>query len=109
MVFVPLALIFIIFAVSRVILRFRDGSMSGKELFFWIAFWIAAAVVIVWPGLTDRAAKYVGINRGADAVVYISVIVIYYMVFRVYVKLNHLEREITRLVRALAIREAKQK
>lgn len=62
-------------------------------------------MVVVWPGQTDRWAQYLGIERGADGIVYVSIILLYYMMFRIYIKLNLMGHDITRLVRALAVEE----
>jgi hypothetical protein len=101
--FTYLALFFIIFAASRSILRYRDGDMSAKEMWFWLLFWAGASWVLVQPGQTDHFAEYLGIKRGADVIVYASIIVVYYLVFRLYIKLNVLSHEITKLVRAIAV------
>ncbi len=108
MIFTPLALLFIVFAISRVILRYNDELMSFKELLFWGTFWIMAFVVIASPSISDKAARIIGIQRGVDAIIYISIIAIFYLVFRLYIKVSEVEREITRLVRAIAIKEASE-
>jgi len=102
-IFAYVAFFFILFAISRAVLRYRDGAMSWKELVFWLVFWGAAISVVVWPGETARFATILGIQRGADAVVYASIILIYYLVFRIYIKLNVIGHDITRLVRAMAV------
>lgn len=105
MIFAYFAFVFILFAISRAVLRYRDGNMSIRELFFWVLFWCAALSVVAWPGETARFATYLGIQRGADAVVYASLILVYYLVFRIYIRLNVISHDITRLVRAIAVDE----
>lgn len=108
MIFSYFAFFFILFAISRAVLRYRDGAMSWRELAFWLLFWAGALTVVIWPGETARFADLLGIQRGADAVVYASVILVYYLVFRIYIKLNVIGHDITRLVRALAVEEAEK-
>ncbi|MCC2631973.1 MAG: hypothetical protein K0S20_672 [Patescibacteria group bacterium] len=104
--FTILVYIFIGFAWSRALLRYRDRIISVWELLFWTALWGAAATVIAWPGLTGLIAERAGIGRGSDLTVYGSIMLIFYLLFRVYIKIDLLQREITRLVRALAIEQA---
>lgn len=96
---------FAVFAVSRATWQFRKGTLTIAWLMLWVLFWIVAGVVAVLPQTTDVLARVVGVGRGADAVIYLSLIALFYIVFRVYVKIEDVEREITRLVRKLAVDE----
>jgi hypothetical protein len=100
--------VFILFALSRAYLRYRDGSISSREFIFWVAVWVAAAFVIFYPKNTDQIADRLGVSRGADIVVYSAIIVLFYLAFRIYAALNALHHDITRLVRALAIERAER-
>jgi hypothetical protein len=108
-IFAAVAILFILFAWTRSLNRFRVGYMSGREFFFWTVIWFSAAMVVMIPNLSDTIARRIGIGRGADVVVYASIIVILYLLFRLYAYIATIEREITRLVRALALSEEKEK
>ncbi len=64
-----------------------------------------AAVVVVWPEVASRFAGTVGIGRGSDAVVYVAVAFLYYLVFRLVLKQRRLESNISDLVREIALRD----
>lgn len=100
--------IFALFALSRAFLRFRDGKITKKELALWLVVWIAAIVVILLPWTTTFLANVLGITRGADFVVYLSIVVLFYLMFRIYVKLESVEQEITKVVREVAIKKKKK-
>lgn len=68
-------------------------------------FWIIVGGVTLSPQTTDTIAKLVGVGRGVDFIIYISIISLFYLVFRMFVKIEDVEREITKLVRKLAIEE----
>ena len=104
-----LVVAFALFALSRAFLRFKDKKISGKEFAFWLVLWVAAFVVIILPVTSFFFANILGIQRGADFVVYISIILLFYLLFRLYVKIDSVEREITALVRESAIRKGKKK
>ncbi len=92
-----------LFALTRAVFQFKKGSLTIAWLLFWIIFWMAAGIVALLPQTTDTLARLVGVGRGADAVIYLSLMTLFYLVFRTYVKIEKTEREITRLVRKLAL------
>jgi hypothetical protein len=79
---------------------------TRRESLLWALVWLTAAVAIIWPDVTGRLAKALGIGRGADLVLYCSVVVMMIGFLMVYTRLRHLRRELTLVVRALAIRDA---
>lgn len=82
------------------------GWVSRREGAAWASVWLAVGVTVAWPRVTAIAAKSLGIGRGADLVLYCSVIVMMIGFFMVYARLRALRREITLLVRRLAIQDA---
>jgi hypothetical protein len=74
---------------------------------FWLTVWIGAAVVILNPEWTRVVAEVLGIARGADLVFYCAILAMFIGFFLVYAKLRRLDSTLTRIVRALAIEEAR--
>jgi hypothetical protein len=68
--------------------------------------WVGAAVAIAIPGLVQTVAEMLGIGRGADVVLYLSVLGFLWVAFFLYARCLRLERELTALTRHLAIRDA---
>ena len=104
-----LVILFVLFAWSRAFFRMRDKNISIGEFSLWSIIWIAVLVVTIFPNLTSILSKIVGIGRGMDLAVYASVILLFYLMFRLYVKIDSQNKELTKLVRELAIRDAKKK
>ena len=104
-----LALIFALFAMSRVVLRARDKKISVNELFFWLAVWCGLVFVVFFPQITSKVAFFLGIGRGIDVVIYSSIAILFYLIFRLYVKLEENQRSITLLVRELALNKKRKK
>ena len=67
--------------------------------------WVATIAVVLLPKTTDLLAARVGIGRGADLVVYVMLVVLLYVVFRLVMRLQSIERDITRLMRHRALEE----
>lgn len=101
-----LLLAFILFAISRVFLRVKEKVLSTQTGFFWIVIWLAALVGVILPGTTTQLASYFGVGRGVDVIVYISLALLFYLVFRIYVMIEDLRHEITFLIRQLALQNS---
>ncbi len=89
-------------AVVRHVINLRAGMG-------WLLLWIAAAVAIAKPSITAVIAHALGIGRGADLVLYCSILGMLIAFFLVYTRFKRLDREITRLVRHLAIRDVEER
>ena len=70
--------------------------------------WLAAAVAIAWPVLTQRLADALGIGRGTDLVLYLFGLAFLGAAFYFYSRLVRMQRQITQLVRQTAIQEARR-
>lgn len=95
--------LFILFAVIKILGRFRAKEVAFGPLFFWLVFWLAVGVVVWQPNLSTEVANRLGVGRGSDLVLYISVAVLFYVIFRLMVRLEKIEKNITRAVREIAI------
>lgn len=97
--------IFLLFTVSRVILRYRSGEVSLHSMLFWITIFGTATIAVLFPWITSGIAKSLGIGRGVDAVIYASIVLIFYLIFRLYVFLEDIRHEITDLIQKIAIKD----
>ena len=104
-----LLFVFIIFAVSRVILRFKDGEVHLGALLFWLFVWTGAVFVVLSPAKTTKFAKLLGIGRGADIIIYLSLALLFYLVFRINVLVENLETRISQLIREITLKDVKTK
>jgi hypothetical protein len=67
----------------------------------------AIATFLVRPDFLEIFGRFFGVARGADALVYIGIIVLAYFYFHLFNKLTKHELQITRLISATAIKERK--
>lgn len=100
--------LFLLFALSRVFLRFRDGTLHLIGYIFWSCLFGMALLVILFPGLSSIIAHVIGIGRGTDVIIYASITLLFYLVFRIYVYLEDIRHDITDLVQKLALKEIKK-
>ena len=102
-----LIILFALFAFSRAVLRLRGKEITAKEFFLWSVVWIAVIVVAALPSTAIFVSSALGIGRAVDLLLYASIIVLFYLMFRLYVKAEKLEHAITSLTREVAIKKAK--
>ena len=93
-----LTVIFIIFAASRAYLRFKGKSLSLSSLIFWIVLWLATLVFVFDPQISDAIAKLFGLQRGTDTIFFLAIILLFYLIFRLYIKLDTIDKDLTKLV-----------
>ena len=102
-------LLFLLFALSRVILRFKGGALTITGFIFWTGLFSVAIITVLLPKLTSEVAKAAGIGRGVDAVIYSSLVLIFYLIFRLHIFIEDIKHEITTLVRKLAMQDSEKK
>jgi len=94
-------IVFGIFALSRVLLRFKESKFSIMHLMFWVVIWGSTLVVAVFPQLLN----YLNINL----IVYFSILLLLYLSFRNYIGVVENDARLTKMVRYIAITRAKKK
>jgi small membrane protein len=81
------------------------GRVRRRIVAFWLLVWITTAVFAAWPQGTMIVARAVGIGRGTDLVLYSFVFVVLIGFFYIYSRFRRVERDLTLLVRELAVRD----
>jgi hypothetical protein len=90
---------FSFFAIINVWQKAKQGFLGKKSKFFWLVFWILTVVVVIYPDSVQKIADYLGIGRGADLVVYSAIIIIFFVLFKLNIKIEGLKKDLTKLVR----------
>lgn len=85
--------------------RARQDALTRRAALLWSLLWIGGAVVVLRPETANLFANLVGVGRGTDAVLYVAVIVLFYLLFRIFLRLDKLDRDLTKLVRRVALDE----
>jgi len=92
------------FAVAELFLQFMQLSRrSISSIRFSV--WLVALLSILYPGATGVIANFLSIGRGADLVLYSSVIAFVVAFFYVIHALEKQREQLTLLVRRIAISE----
>ncbi|MEK7545635.1 MAG: DUF2304 family protein [Patescibacteria group bacterium] len=97
-----------VFGFVAAVSRFRRRSIGFRQLTLWTLLWAAVASVVTRPETASEAARLLGVGRGADVVVYLSIAALFYLQFRLFARVEDQERQITELARELALKDLKE-
>lgn len=103
-----LVLVILIF-VLRLTKRFKKSEISLGSFIAWLALWLIAGFIILWPETTNYVARFLGVGRGVDVIVYLALLMLFYLSFYLIVKNRLLEREIGKIVRELSLKNNQEK
>lgn len=75
--------------------------------FFLLGLMIATAIIfILWPEITNIIAHHLGVGRGVDLLFYISILMFWFVVLKLYARIRKLEKEFTHFIRQDALNKA---
>lgn len=100
--------VFVFYALYRTWQKKQKGDIKTSEFFAWSLFWLGVGVAFLIPASITRIANLLGIGRGADLVLYSAVLIVFYLLFRVFVRLDRMESQITKVVRHKSIEDGKK-
>jgi len=105
-----IALLIIIFFLSRLGWQFYHDEISRSQFLFWLIFWFIAGGLIIFIRSIDQVVARLGFSStGIELLLYIAVATIFYWVFRLRLKMEKMEKNITELTRIAALSSAREK
>ncbi len=91
--------------IGKAIRKIQKREAHVQTFVVWTFFWFLVIVLVWQPNLTDYLAAFLQVTRGADAIFYLSLILIFYLFFKLFIKLERIDQDITKVVRELALRD----
>ena len=101
-------IVFVLFALSRLMLRLRDKEIRWLEFLTWLVVWIGVMAIVFVPRIMERIEHFIGIDRGIDFFVSVALVLLFYLLFRIYVQTEKMEQNMTKIVRKMAIDDKKK-
>ncbi|MBI4140863.1 DUF2304 family protein [Candidatus Woesearchaeota archaeon] len=98
-----LIIIFATFALSRTYLRLHDNKITKGEFVLWTFVWTSVVIVAFIPQVIVTLSDFFGLGRGMDLAILTSTILLLYLIFKAYVRIEMIEQDITELTRKLAL------
>jgi len=97
--------IIMLVGIIRAIVLFRNRKLTFPWFLFWVIIWGGVGVVAFLPAVSYVLAHSFGIQQGFDFLIYLSILVLFYLVFKLFMRVESMSRNITALVRELALRK----
>ncbi len=105
-----IALVIILIFVVKLFKQRKKEVINQTEFFWWLIFWSIAGIAIIFIKNIDIFLVRLGISAsGINFLFYISVLILFYFVFRLRLTIAKLDRQLTDLARQIAIKEASNK
>jgi len=95
--------IFSLFAISRIILRVKDKRLSLGGMFFWLTIFVSIIVLVLMPKVMSFLSNIAGVQRGVDLFIYLSIVALFYLLFKLFIMVEKLQQEITSAIKGVAI------
>lgn len=100
-----IALIIIAFFLARLCWQKQKNHIGMNEFLFWLAFWVLSAVLIIFLKFIDKLVAGLGFTgSGIEILLYSSVAVLFYFIFRLRLKFEKIEKDITKIVQDIALK-----
>ncbi len=103
-----IGLIIIIYFLIRLYSQKKQKQINANEFYFWLIFWIIAGAAILLLKQIDLLVRNLGFTAsGIDVLLYLAVVMLFYFVFRLRIRMARMEQDITKVVKEVAIRNEK--
>jgi len=95
--------IIIIFIFRLSILR-KNNKIKSNEFNFWIIFWCLAAIPVLFLIQIDIILFNLGFSGGGiNFLLYLAILFLFYLIFKLRLKIVNLEAKLTKLIREIAL------
>ncbi|MEI7620014.1 MAG: DUF2304 domain-containing protein [Candidatus Falkowbacteria bacterium] len=100
------ALLIIVFFLTRIIKQKQKNQITRNESIFWITFWLLAATAVIFLKTIDKVVAALGFSvSGINFLLYVAVMLLFYFVFKMRLKIVKMEKDITNITREVALKK----
>jgi hypothetical protein len=90
-----LFLIFAVLALGFWLIKERQSiRVRAWQKIIILFFVIGTIITIVFPGISLKIAKFAGLNRSTDLIVYGTIVLLLFVIANVYIKFQDVQRQI---------------
>ena len=99
-----IALAIIAIFIWRLIVQKKKEKINKNEFLVWLSFWLVGALAIIFIRQIDQLVINLGFSgSGINFLLYLTIIVLFYLVFKLRLSLAKTEANITKLARQIAL------
>ncbi len=100
-----IALILIIIFIWRLVSQKNKKKISQNEFILWLSFWLLGALAIVFIRQIDSFVEQLGFSgTGINFLLYIAIIILFYLIFKLRLKIAKLDKQLTEVVRKITLK-----
>ncbi len=93
-------------AITKSYLGFRAKVESLQIFIFWVAAWIAIVIVALFPSIIGVTIANFGSGQaGLGTFFGMALVFLFFVVYRIWLKLERIEQNLTKAIQELALRE----
>ena len=101
-----IGLAFFGFMIAMNALRMIRRRSIHRSSLAWLCLWSTGVAAMLAPNEMTRIARSLGVSRGADLLLYVSVLSGLLIALLIYTRMRETDRQITLIVRQLALNSA---
>ena len=96
---------FILLALLVLLFTYVINKLKNRwlDLLLLCAMIITGAVLIIFPDWTIIIAHKLGVGRGADLIFYLSILIFWFVIVKLYARIRKLEQIMTDIIRKDAL------
>jgi small membrane protein len=83
-------------------------NISVSNSLKWFVTCLAMIIIAIDPEISNRMANLFGIGRGADLIMYAAFVFVFFLIFKILLRLNKIDKQISKLVTHIAVKDAKK-
>lgn len=100
------SVVFAAISLSKSYVDFRGRRESLQMFLFWTVTWAGIVIVALYPPIIDLVIEYFGGGRtGLGTIFGMGLVFLFYVVYRIYVKLERIEQKLTKTIQEIALRQ----
>jgi hypothetical protein len=105
-----IALALITIFIWRLSEQKKKKKIGQNEFVLWLSFWLLGAIAIIFIKELDRLVGALGFSgSGINFLLYLTVMILFYMVFKLRLSLAKMDSNLTEIVRKIALSETSPK
>ena len=103
-----IAVLIIAFFVLKLNTQKKKKEISNNEFYLWLTFWLVALIAIIFIRQIDAFVNILGFSgSGINFLIYLAVMALFYLVFRLRLNIAKLDKNLTEVVRIITINNKK--
>ena len=96
--------------LASIFSKFRKKQLPFIWFTFWSFIWAGLIFIISMPQVADELAPFFGLGtgRGIELFLFLAILIILFLVFRIFLRMLQIESQISKIISHLAIAEEKK-